>query len=386
MAKIPTTGKVTIGDIAAEWQGPKDLAELSKKLPLNMSGTEQVGIDDFRGKEKPNLFTQATGGTITTDGDYKYHTFTSNGTFTVTLVPDPTFADSWAPEAADIQVLMIGGGSGGRGGSGVGPSGGGGGGAGGMREETITSSVGSKAVVIGAGGSADAKATITTVAGLVTAYEGGLAGGHNQAGERGASGGGGGGRLDIMGTLQPAKPGGPNYDNVPDQGNRGGTASTASGGGGGGAGGNGGGTNGGAGRVAIINGTTYCGGGGGSGAAGGSGGGGSGSTGAGNAATNYGSGGGGGRSSHSGTDGKGYQGLVIFKYRYKDDGKRLKSDQNIFDHAPAIEESPDYNPSTHKAVLNMIDDPTQETIGWTVVELTDEEKAAYAKALEEMEE
>ena len=30
----------------------------------------------------------ATGGTITTDGDYKVHTFNSSGTFTVTTAPD----------------------------------------------------------------------------------------------------------------------------------------------------------------------------------------------------------------------------------------------------------------------------------------------------------
>ena len=31
-------------------------------------------------------FTEATGGTVTTSGNYKIHTFTSNGTFTVTAV------------------------------------------------------------------------------------------------------------------------------------------------------------------------------------------------------------------------------------------------------------------------------------------------------------
>ena len=42
----------------------------------------------------------ATGGTITTDGNYKVHTFTSGGTFTVTS----------APAGATVQVLVVAGG------------------------------------------------------------------------------------------------------------------------------------------------------------------------------------------------------------------------------------------------------------------------------------
>ena len=39
-------------------------------------------------------FYAATGGTVTTDGDYKVHSFTSSGTFTVTQVAgDPTSAE-----------------------------------------------------------------------------------------------------------------------------------------------------------------------------------------------------------------------------------------------------------------------------------------------------
>ena len=58
----------------------------------------------------------ATGGTVTTDGDYKVHTFTSGGTFTVTSAPDV------------VEYLVIAGGGGG-----ASYSYGGGGGAGGYR-------------------------------------------------------------------------------------------------------------------------------------------------------------------------------------------------------------------------------------------------------------
>ena len=56
-------------------------------------------------------YNTATGGTITTDGDYKVHTFTSSGTFEVTCV---------GGTESDIQYLVVaGGGGGGHGSSGT---------------------------------------------------------------------------------------------------------------------------------------------------------------------------------------------------------------------------------------------------------------------------
>ena len=49
-------------------------------------------------------FIQATGGTITTSGDFKFHTFTSSGTFSVSSVPDGGTID---------YLVVAGGGSGG---------------------------------------------------------------------------------------------------------------------------------------------------------------------------------------------------------------------------------------------------------------------------------
>ena len=48
-------------------------------------------------------FTAATGGSITTSGDYKYHAFTSSGTFQVTSIDDDP----------QVDYLVIGGGGGG---------------------------------------------------------------------------------------------------------------------------------------------------------------------------------------------------------------------------------------------------------------------------------
>ncbi len=73
------------------------------------------------------LFVTATGGTITTCGDFKIHTFTGPGTFTVCSVGNPAGSDS-------VDYLVVaGGGGGGAGNTGSSCVAGGGGGAGGFR-------------------------------------------------------------------------------------------------------------------------------------------------------------------------------------------------------------------------------------------------------------
>ena len=75
-------------------------------------------------------FIAATGGTITTSGNYKIHKFTSSGTFCVSNAGNPAGSSS-------VDYMVVAGGSGG--GSGTGPSslrGAGGGGAGGFRESS----------------------------------------------------------------------------------------------------------------------------------------------------------------------------------------------------------------------------------------------------------
>ena len=82
-----------------------------------------IGMSDLQGKSNAQ-YIQATGGTISTVGDYKVHTFTSSGTFTVQAVGNPAGSDS-----VDYFVIA-GGGGGGAGGNLRGA----GGGAGGYRE------------------------------------------------------------------------------------------------------------------------------------------------------------------------------------------------------------------------------------------------------------
>jgi hypothetical protein len=75
-------------------------------------------------------FVAATGGTITTCGNYKIHSFTGPGTFTVTNAGGPTGSNT-------VDYLVVAGGGGG-GSVQIGNGGGAGGGAGGYRESKAT--------------------------------------------------------------------------------------------------------------------------------------------------------------------------------------------------------------------------------------------------------
>ena len=286
-------------------------------------------------------FTAATGGTITTCGDFKIHTFTSPGTFTVTQVGE-------GANPSNVDYLVVAGGGSGGG------SYGGGGGAGGFRTSfpspagTTPVSVTGYPITVGGGGSPVSPpsaagnngsnsvfSTITSTGG-----GGGAPADSGGGGISGSTGGSGGGGATSTATTGPGGAG--NTPPVsPPQGQPGGNgtsdnATYRAGGGGGGssvAGGNGVGTPvfaggpGGNGTANSINGSSVTrsgGGGGGSNgparAPGGSGGGGAGgfpggtSGIAGTANT-----GGGGGSTHycSGSSGAGGSGVVIIRYKYQ---------------------------------------------------------------------
>ena len=85
----------------------------------------------------------ATGGTITTDGDYKVHSFTTSGSF--------SFNVTTAGNTPEVEYLVIAGGGSGGGGNDAG----GGGGAGGYLTATgFSVSATSYNIVIGGGGAA----------------------------------------------------------------------------------------------------------------------------------------------------------------------------------------------------------------------------------------
>jgi hypothetical protein len=119
----------------------------------------------------------ATGGTISTDGEFTVHAFTSNGSFVVPSHAQPAYA----------QVLAVGGGGAG------GYDAGGGGGAGELVHKHIKLSPGSYSIVIGSGGTASSSPTAGgSTTGLGLTAVGGGEGGNGGADPGGAGGSGGG--------------------------------------------------------------------------------------------------------------------------------------------------------------------------------------------------
>ena len=315
-----------------------------------------INVQDSTSNERGSADIVATGGTITTSGDCKIHTFTSPGTFTVCSI-------STSPANNEVSYLVVAGGGGG------GHDDAGGGGAGGFREVKSTASTYTASpldgypsapnrvtitaqaypITIGAGGAGaipgsnncacagtpSTFSTITSAGGGLGNRPAGSAGGAGGSGGGGAPGGGAGG----AGNTPPVSP---------PQGQNGGAGTPQSneGGGGGGAGAAGGAGSGGApsgtagpggaGASTAINPATgetgpgpaqFYSGGGGGGAFGTKGSGGVGGGGAGGqypstqavaGTANTGGGGGAGSSNTGPRDGKnGGSGIVIIRYKYQ---------------------------------------------------------------------
>ena len=288
-------------------------------------------------------FTAATGGTVTTSGDFKIHTFTGDGNFVVSSVGNAPVPGA-GPNSVDYLVV-----AGGAGGSGWGR---GGGGAGGFRTSypspagVIAVTATTFPITVGAGGSGTSNGSNSAFS-TITSAGGGGGVGPNGNGSPGGSGGGGGIRCfpgpgsgshtgnKGNGNTPPVSP--PQGNNGGDASPRGGPAHPIAGGGGGGAGGAGAqgddgppgtGGNGGAGTANSITGSsvTRAGGGGGGvgrhygpsdtfvGGTGGSGGGGNGETVDGLVSPKCGSANTGGGAGSGGAGGKG---VVIIRYKFQ---------------------------------------------------------------------
>ena len=310
-------------------------------------GWQAVNSNEITNVQK---FVTATGGTITCSGDYRIHTFTGPGTFTVSCAGN-------ASGSSTVDYMVIAGGGAG------GSDGAGGGGAGGYRESSGTASgsytaspLGSGVtalsipatdypITVGAGGTGAASPALTgnpgsnSVFSTIISTSGGGGGAGNVTPGDGATGGSGGGG----GRQSPGAGGSGNSPSVsPSQGFPGGNRKTpgCGGGGGGGAAGvaAGGGSGcsghvGGPGTTSSINATptTRAGGGGGgatpspntagAGGAGGGGAGAGGGTNTGSAATVNTGGGGGGGSAGGGSGpvdgGAGGSGIVIIRYKFQ---------------------------------------------------------------------
>ena len=244
-----------------------------------------------------------SGGSISSSGGYRYHTFTSSGTFTNTI------------SSLSVQYVVAAGGGGG--GSNIG----GGGGAGGYRTNSADLSTGSYGVTVGGGGSggtsgnAGSNGANSSFDGH-TSIGGGAGSQLNNTGYNGGSGGGSGNNNTSRSSGTSGQGNGGGYN----KGGGGGAASSGVDGIGsnGGNGGNGGSAS------TWLNGTAYSGGGGGAGYRNTGGtagaGGGNGSTNAGeqvvpgDSASPNRAGGGGGGGINTAAGGNGGSGVVIIRY------------------------------------------------------------------------
>jgi hypothetical protein len=318
-----------------------------------------VTDDGLQSEANTNPFMVATGGTITTSGNDKIHTFTGPGTFTVCRI---------AACAANNEVsyVVVAGGGGGGQNTPFGSTGAGAGGAGGYRE-TKSPVTPYTASPLDGQPSAPNRITITATSFPITVGSGGAGSPCAPGFRRGTQGGtstfstissagGGGGGSGNNGCAPGIHDGGPGGSGggtsegggvgsgntppvSPPQGNNGGLGTPGEAGGGGGGAGAVGTTTpspscgqpggpGGAGVASSITGSsvTRAGGGGGGGvssqSSGGAGGGGAGATPsgpqtAGNGTANTGGGGGGGSANDCHTGGTGGSGVVIIRYKFQ---------------------------------------------------------------------
>ena len=183
-------------------------------LRLVYSGSSQGWITATAGNDATattDKYIVASGGnTVATCGNYKIHTFTGDGTFTVTCGGNSAGSNT-------VSYVVV------AGGGGAGGDGGGGGGAGGFREGLglndsytgsplrsptgipVSASPGSYPITIGGGGSGGAQPTVgnagsNSVFSTITSAGGGRGGGQGAAGNGGSGGGGQRGSPQTGGT------------------------------------------------------------------------------------------------------------------------------------------------------------------------------------------
>jgi hypothetical protein len=202
---VSPNGSQKIGGIAAPQQLSTEGQSVTFVYVDDTEGWKNVQDSTSNVTGNPNL--QATGGTITTCGNCKIHTFTGPGTFTVTAISQT------APEnVVSYQVVAGGGGGGGLGG---------GGGGGGYREyraphqsyspvsprngnpggTSVTVTAQAYPITVGGGGTGTSYNSSCSASGSNSVFStitsagggGGGSGQHFQNGEDGGSGGGGNG-------------------------------------------------------------------------------------------------------------------------------------------------------------------------------------------------
>jgi hypothetical protein len=224
---ISPNGSEKIGGIAADFIANTEGQSLTFVYVDGTEGWKNVQDSTSNATGNPNIV--ATGGTITTCGNCKIHTFTGPGTFTVSNI-------STTPANNEVSYLVVAGGGGGEGG---------GGGAGGFREykgpatpytaspldgnpggTSVTLTATSYPITVGAGGTAGSGSVggdgANSVFSTITSAGGGGGATQGTSGSNQSGGSGGGSGQDST-----ASGGSGNTPSVsPPQGNNGGAGAS----------------------------------------------------------------------------------------------------------------------------------------------------------------
>ena len=105
---IQGSGQIKFSEIQTEFGGSNPIALSEYYGSDTVTGSGEIQISDFYGTSDYS-YGSFSGGSISTSGNYKYHTFTSSGTFGVSAVPT---------DALSYVVIAGGGNGGGYGGGG----------------------------------------------------------------------------------------------------------------------------------------------------------------------------------------------------------------------------------------------------------------------------
>ena len=106
---LQTSGPISLNDVNVELgnSGTSQI-DMNSSAVRDLFGVAsgEIGMDDGYGAASYSPIV-ATGGNVTTSGNYKYHTFTTSGTFQITD----------APAGESIEYVIVAGGGGGGGGA-----------------------------------------------------------------------------------------------------------------------------------------------------------------------------------------------------------------------------------------------------------------------------
>lgn len=196
LVRSNSVGQNSVSAMVETWRNTAAITSITLTTTANNFGAGSTfslyGIQAWAAETS----TKATGGYVTSDSTYWYHTFPFTGTFTPS-------------QSISADILVVAGGGGGAGGGGSTSAGGGGGGYRAFTSQSLSSGV-AYTCTIGSGGAGGTAYTANASNGTnssfagsgfttISATGGGGGGAYDKAGNSGGSGGGGGGAGSYAG-------------------------------------------------------------------------------------------------------------------------------------------------------------------------------------------